>query len=63
MDIESKIRGHKGAINAVDFSVNAQELITGGRNGHIKRWQKDTSSFMGSLVRNRWSIHVTDTHF
>lgn len=54
----TKLTGHKGPVNAVQFSQSKTSLYSAGTDGEIKAWDLSRLSYESTLARNGWGINV-----
>ena len=48
----TKCRRHIGPVQATQFAENGAQIISAGRDGHIRRWNLKEKHYVQSLVEN-----------
>jgi WD40 repeat protein len=48
----TKFRRHIGPVQATQFAENGAQIISAGRDGHIRRWNLKEKHYVQSLVEN-----------
>ena len=51
-------RGHIGPVQSAQFIKNGSQIVSAGRDGHIRLWNLPEGRYVRSLVKNGWGINA-----
>ena len=54
----AELRGHIGPVQSAQFIKNGSQIVSAGRDGHIRLCNLPEGRYVRSLVKNGWGINT-----